>query len=130
MADTKKKLTSGKIFMARVEIATKKGKESLLDLAATTIRNSHSERTYFERELPKSQTALNMRATYATMNAYTGKELSTDQRLILIKQRYQKAGYGDFDKDFAKAYPQEYGKEKTHTHALNMPLNRRQTQRY
>ena len=106
-----KKMTSGQWFMARLEVATR-DKKDLLKLAAVTIRNSHTKRTYSERELPKNPTALNMRATYAICNVVTGKDLSTDQRLILIKQRYQKAGYGDFDKDFAKAYPNEYGKKK------------------
>lgn len=124
-----KKMTSGQWFMARLEVATR-DKKDLLKLAAVTIRNSHTKRTYSERELPKNTTALNMRATYAVCNVVAGKDLSTDQRLILIKQRYQKAGYGDFDKDFAKAYPNEYGKEKNQAKELNPKLvARRQTSR-
>ena len=63
MADTKK-MTSGQWFMARLEVATR-DKKDLLKLAAVTIRNSHTKRTYSERELPNNTTALNMRATYA-----------------------------------------------------------------
>ena len=130
MADTKTKLTSGQWFMARLEVSSR-DKDALLKLAAVTINNSHTKRSYFERELPTNQTALNMRATYAAFNAATKKDLSTDQRLILVKQRYQKAGYGDFDKDFAKAYPKEFGKDKTKAKELNSALvARHQASRY
>lgn len=125
MNDTVKKLTGGQKFMAELENAAQ-SKEDMLRLAGETIRKSHSKRTFVERDLPVHETALNMRATYAAMNAYTRKDLSTDQRLILIKQKYQKLGFGDFDKDFKKAYPDEYGLKQHIAMSRAMINNRKQ----
>jgi len=110
MTDKNLKLTRGQKFMTDLDIAAK-NKKDLLTLARDVIQHSPSKRTFLERKLPENETALNMSATYAVMNAYTRKDLSTDQRLILIKQRYHKMNFGDFDKDFKKAFPKEYGIE-------------------
>lgn len=108
MTEMNKKLTNGQKFMAELRVAAQ-NKESLLLMARDVLAKSHTKRTYKEREIPESEVALNMKATYAMAGVIRGKDLSTDQRLVLIKQRYQKQGFGDFDKDFKKAYPQEYG---------------------
>lgn len=112
MTDKNLKLTGGQKFMAELDLAAQ-NKNDLLLLACDVIQNSHTKRTFLERKLPENETALDMRATYAMMNAYTRKDLSTDQRLILIKQRYRKMNFGDFDKDFRKAFPKEFGAEKS-----------------
>ena len=105
MTDVNKKNESQK-FVA--ELLAARDKESLLLMARNVLIKSHTKRGYVERDIPESPVALNMKATYAIAGAMRGKELSTDQRLTLIKQRYQKHEFGDFDKDFKKAYPQEY----------------------
>ena len=111
MTDKISKLSGGQKFMAELELAAE-NKDDLLKLAGKVIQNSHTKRTFIERKLPENETALDMRATYAMMNVFTRKDLSTDQRLILIKQRYRKMQFGDFDKDFRKAFPKEFGVEK------------------
>ena len=119
MAESKKKSNGGQKFMADLLVAAQ-SKEAMLSLAAETIRKSDEGYIeYAKRGIPESSTALNMRATfiYAKMNAKMNeqmcainhKDLSTDQRLILIKQRYQQLGFGNFDADFKKAYPREFG---------------------
>ena len=129
MTDIKTKLTSGQQFVAELNSAAK-DKDSLLLMARDVIRKSHTKRTFVERDLPENSTALDMRATYAMLNAYSRKDLSNDQRLILIKQKYQKQGFGDFDKDFRKTFPQEYGVKKETANAkvaYNAEFIRRQT---
>lgn len=124
MTEMNKKLTGGKKFMSDLSFVAR-DKESLLLMARDVIRKSPSQRSYNERKLPEDQTALNMHATFAIAGVIKGKDLSTDQRLILIKQRYQKHGFGDFDKDFKKAYPQEYGVKTANLSPLAIQAARR-----
>ncbi len=130
MAVSQNKAMTAQEFMVKLEGAVR-DKDVMLDLAAETIRNSHTKATFSKRELPKTQTALDMKAVfiYAKMAprlnekvvVYPKKDLSTDERLVLIKQQYQKRGYGDFDADFKKKYPREFG-VKLYTN--NMYVNR------
>ena len=116
MADLKK--YTGQQFMAALKDAAQ-SKEALLELAAKTLNQSHEGKGYSERGITDSSAALKMQAAfiYAKMITPTNekictlnhKDLSTDQRLILVKHLYQKFNYGDFDTDFKKAYPKEYG---------------------
>ena len=113
----------GKDFMASLNFAAE-SKEVLLALARDVIQKSHSKRTFLERKLPENETALKMRATFAMMNIATKKDLSTDDRLILLKLRYNSKGFGDFDKDFRKAFPKEYGiNEQPSPEKVKQPLN-------
>ena len=108
MTDVNKENGSKKFI---TELLAARDKEGLLLMAHNALENSHTKRSYKERDIPETPVALNMKATYAIAGAMRGKDLSTDQRLILIKQRYQKLGFGDFDKDFKKAYPQDYSRK-------------------
>ena len=123
MTEINKQQNKSKKFVAEL-MEAEKNKDSLLMLARDVLRMSHTQRSYNERKLPEDQTAINMHATFAIAGAMRGKDLSTDQRLILIKQRYQKQGYGDFDKDFKKAYPEEYGARSTNLSPLALQATR------
>ncbi|MBO6281824.1 MAG: hypothetical protein J6N49_04765 [Alphaproteobacteria bacterium] len=110
-----KKITLGQKFLEALQAASK-SKEQLLQLADIAIKMSPSHRTLADRKLPDDITAVKMCAAPAEFNARRGKDLSTDGMLLIIMTAYSKHPKGspkNFKEDFKKAYPAEYGVEKT-----------------
>lgn len=106
-----KKTTVGQGFL-NLLVSISEDKEKLLDLACAVIRKSHSRRSLKDRNLPDDETAVKMRASVAKFNALAGKDVSTDNMLILIADTYRQKKFGSpekFKADFQKKYPQEYG---------------------
>ena len=130
MTDTKKKINDCQKFMAELNVAAQ-NKESLLLMARDVIEKSHTPLISYKKDIPEDSTALDMQANYTLFSIrranLMGKDLylPADKRLILIKQRYQKQGFGDFDKDFKKAYPQEYGVKTANLSPLAIQAARR-----
>lgn len=99
-------------------------KDKLLELARGAIAESHDHRTFVERkELNKKADVLAMNARWALLKAMTSTNLSTNNKLYLIMERYvnlaekqhpkisKAKALDNFFKDFAAKYPKEYGAE-------------------
>ncbi len=109
-------------------------KDKLLELARGAIAESHDHRTFVERkELNKKSDVLAMNARWALLKAMTSTNLSTNNKLYLIMERYvtlaekqhpkisKAKALDNFFKDFAAKYPKEYGAEginKTQSNSL------------
>lgn len=106
-----KKTTVGQSFL-NLLASVSEDKEKLLDLACAVIRKSHTHRSLKDRDLPDDETAVKMRASIARFNALAGKDVSTDNMLILIADTYRLKKFGSpekFKEDFKKKHSQEYG---------------------
>jgi len=106
----KSKITVGQKFLNILDSVCK-DKDKLLDLANGIIENSHSRRGLLSRNLPDDATAVMMRASVARFNAQAGKDVSSDNMLILIADTYRREKFGSpekFKADFEKKYPVAY----------------------
>lgn len=119
---TENKKAEGKSFLSKLDQASAdKGK--LLELARDTIRESHNKLTFLGRkDLSVKSISLHIRAAFAERKANVNSpEFSSNDRLYMIMQKYvelsksnnpkvsEEKALNDFCKDFAAAYPKEYG---------------------
>lgn len=136
MVENKK--AEGLKFLLKLDQASaEKGK--LLELARDAVRESHNHSTFsMRKDLITNPNSLDINAAFARSHAMMNANFSTNDKLYLIMQRYvllaeketprvSKAKALDrFIKEFAAAYPQEYGVQttaKTAEKPVSMPLN-------
>ncbi len=100
-----KKKTDGQKFLEEMTAAAD-DKSKLLELASRVIQNSPSKRNLKDRKLPENETAVKMRAAVAKLHALQGRDVSTDEKLLMIADKY---GAQTFKSAFKIRYPQEYG---------------------
>jgi len=97
-------------------------KDKLLELARGAIAESHDHRTFAERkDLIKNADCLDINARRALLKAMTSTNLSTNNKLYLIMERYveleekkhpkasRAKALDKFFEEFAAKYPQEFG---------------------
>ncbi|MBR6355619.1 MAG: hypothetical protein IKR92_02075 [Alphaproteobacteria bacterium] len=135
MAENKK--AEGLKFLVKLNQASAEpGK--LLELARDSIRESHDHRTFSGRsDLIVNADALDINKAYAYGHAVMNANFSTNDKLYLIMYRYVQLAVKDnpltskakalahFCKEFAAAYPQEYGvksKQKVDDKSKAAPL--------
>ncbi len=126
MTDKSSKMTVGEKFVELLKDA-EQNKDGLLRLARYVILNSHSGQTLSERKLPEEPTAINLLAKVAEINAVAGKDVSSDKMLMMIENAYQRNKFGtpkQFKEDFKKAYPKEFGEDKTEKNRIPVQMAR------
>ena len=113
-------------FIKRLKQATE-DEDKLIQLAKEAIEESHDKRTFLERknqDLSVNPTCINLGATIGIGHAIMNNNLSTKDKLYMIMDRYIKLALQKnhkaskdkalerFCKDFANAFPKEYGIKK------------------
>lgn len=99
-------------------------KDSLLKMAAEAIAFSHDKRTLAQRrsqDLQFNPTSINLASTIGTIRAFHKQNLSTNDKLCMIINKYiglaikdnpklnKPKALEDFDCEFAKRYPNMHG---------------------
>ena len=121
VAMVEKKGPEGIRFICRLDRATVEA-DGLLKLAHDVIDESHDHRTFDERrELIKNADGLKVNAAVAQFKAMSGTDLSTNNKLYMIMERYveleekkhpkasRAKALDKFFEEFAAKYPQEFG---------------------
>jgi len=122
---TDNKPSEGLDFMMKLNTASFDEKK-LVQLAHSAIVDSHDQRTFLEREgkdLRVNPTSINLGATIGMGHAILNHNLSTNDKLNMVMKKYidlvvrnnpkttKEEALNSFCKDFAKQYPNEYGKK-------------------
>ena len=120
-----KKNTEGLKFILRLNMVAD-DKDKLVLLAKQAVDESHDKRTFTERknqDLRVNATSIKLGATIADAHVMLNNNLSTNDKLYKIMDRYinlvsekhkitKDEALKHFCKDFANKFPQEYGKEQ------------------
>ena len=123
---TDKKNPEGLKFILKLDMCANDEKR-LVQLAGEAIAASHDKRTFSERrnqDLRVNPTSINLGAAIGTGHAMMNNNLSTNDKLYMIMNKYLKLAQQKnpkiskdkalehFCKDFAASFPMEYGAEK------------------
>ncbi|MBQ7633090.1 MAG: hypothetical protein IJS88_03145 [Alphaproteobacteria bacterium] len=131
---TEKKDSEGLKFLFRLDLAGA-DQDKLLELARASIEESKTHRTFSERkELITNPDSLKVNAARAHIKAMVSTDLSTNNKLYMIMERYveidekkhpttpRHKALDKFFNDFAKKYPTEYGAAKVEHKNTNQPI--------
>lgn len=129
------KHAEGLKFMFRLDQASA-DKDKLLELAHTTLCESHSKRTFTDRcGKDLNLLSLDLGETQARIHILANKEVSTKDKLCMIIKRYvvlsqkdnprisEKRAIDNFCSELQKRYPKEYGVEPKDKAAVKQPFN-------
>ncbi len=118
---TENKNAEGLKFLLKLDLAGA-NQDKLLELAHTSIAESKSHRTIKERkDLITNSDALEINAARARIKAMVSTDLSTNNKLYLIMERYVKIAENqhpkishhkaldEFFTKFSQKYPDDYG---------------------
>lgn len=144
---TEKKNSEGLKFILKLDMAAN-DENKLLQLAREAIAESHDQRTFLQRsgqDLRVNPTSINLGAAIGTGHAMMNTNLSTNDKLNMVINKYLKLtieknpkiskekALDKFCKDFAAAHPEQYGVKKENTQqsqGLNPLLLRNQARGY
>jgi len=122
---TDKKNSEGLKFILKLDMCANDEKK-LVQLAGEAITDSHDKRTFSERrnqDLRVNPTSINLGAAIGTGHAMMNNNLSTNDKLYMIINKYLKLAQQKnpkiskdkalehFCKDFANSFPAEFGAE-------------------
>lgn len=123
---TDKKNSEGLKFVLKLDMCANDEKK-LVQLAGEAIADSHDKRTFSERrnqDLRVNPTSINLGAAIGTSHAMMNNNLSTNDKLYMIMNKYLKLAQQKnskiskdkalehFCKDFANSFPVEFGAER------------------
>jgi hypothetical protein len=134
MTDNKK--ADGLRFILKLDIMAD-DERKLVQLAREIIDDSHDKRTFLERknqDLQVNPTSINLGAAIGASHAMMNNNLSTNDKLYMVMNKYLKLALQKnpkaskdkalerFCKDFAAAFPKEYGMKPKNTPPLKLNL--------